>query len=97
MTSAAYDQELPPASEALLREHEEELHALAARIGVTDLRIARRPGVAPRQVSETTDMLDIARFEIDAEQLLGAGVRLFSDRVVTNENVSVELLDTTPL
>lgn len=97
VTAAAFEQQMPPASEQLLREHAEGLRALGAKLGVTKLRVAGRAGWLVGAVAPGRDMLDMAQFEVEVEQLIGAGVRLFSERVLTKDGVSLELLDATPL
>lgn len=87
---------LPPADEATVRRHRDELWNLAARHGISDLRFAS-PGRLVGSVAEDRDALDTADFEIAARALLGAEVGLFSDRVLTKPNVSPDLVAARPL
>lgn len=81
---------LPPAGEATVRSHRDELWALAARHGISKLRFAS-PGRLVGHVAEDRDALDTADFEIAARALLGAEVGLFSDRVLGKPNASPDL------
>lgn len=96
MSSLAAEPSLPPADEAVVRTHAEELCALAARFGITELRFAS-PGRLVGHVAEDKDALDVADFEIAARQVLGAQVGLYSDRVLTKPHVSPDLVTARPL
>lgn len=87
---------LPLADEASVRAHAEELRTLAARHGITELRYAS-PGRLVGHVAADKDMLDVATFDVDASDLLGASVMLFSDAVLTNDGVSPDLVAAQPL
>ena len=50
-----------------------------------------------RHVAEDRDALDVADFELAAVRLLGAEVRLYSDRVLSKLNVSPVLVAARPL
>lgn len=95
MSSAAVEPLLPPADEAVLRAHADELRALAARFGMSDLRFASA-GKLVGHVTEHRDALDVADFEVAAVELLGAELRLYSDRVLGNRNVSRDLVAARP-
>lgn len=96
MSSAAVEPLLPPADETVLRAHAEELRALAARYGISDLRFASA-GKLVGHVAEDRDALDVADFEVAAVELLGAELRLYSDRVLDKRNVSRDLVAARPL
>ncbi len=68
----------------------DELRALAAQHGISDLRFAS-PGRLVGCVAEDWDALDTADFEIAARALRGADVGLFSDRVLGKSHVSPDL------
>jgi len=87
---------LPPADEATVRRRGEELRALAAHHGISELRFAS-PGRLVGHVAEDKDALDTADFEIAARALLGAEVGLFSDRVLGKPNVSPDLIAAQPV
>jgi hypothetical protein len=96
MSSAAVEPLLPPADETVLRAHADELRALAARYGISDLRFASAGKLVGR-VAEDRDALDVADFEVAAVELLGAELRLYSDRVLGKANVSRDLVAARPL
>jgi hypothetical protein len=96
MSSAAVEPLLPPADETVLRAHADELRALAARYGISDLRFASA-GKLVGHVAEDRDAFDVADFEVAAVELLGAELRLYSDRVLGNRNVSRDLVAARPL
>jgi hypothetical protein len=87
---------LPPADETAVRAHVRELHELAARFGVSELRFASA-GRLVGHVADDRDALDVAEFEVAARELLGADIGLFSDRVLTKANVSPDLVAAAPL
>ncbi len=87
---------MPPASEVSLRVHADALKLLAQRRGITQLRLAS-DGKLVGHVAEDRDALDVMDFELDAVRLLGAEVRLYSDRVLDKDNVSPELISARPL
>lgn len=68
----------------------------SGRIGISDLRFAS-PGRLVGRVAEDKDLLDVVAFDLAAEDLLGARVSLFSDRVLDHDNVSKDLVDAQPL
>lgn len=84
------------AAEALVRAHVDELRSLAARHGITSLRFAS-PGRLVGRVARDKDLLDVATFDADASDLLGATVMLFSEAVLANQNVSPDLVSARPL
>jgi hypothetical protein len=96
MTDSAVEPSLPPADEAAVRRHADELRALAARHGISQLRFASAGRLVGR-VDEDRDAFDAADFEVAARQLLGADVGLFSDRVLNNEHVSPDLVAALPV
>jgi hypothetical protein len=79
-----------------LRAHADELRALAARYGISDLRFASA-GKLVGHVAEDRDALDVADFEVAAVELVGAELRLYSDRVLDKRNVSRDLVAARPL
>lgn len=89
MASPAWD--VAGADEALVRYHAAELAGLAARHGITNLRFAS-PGRLLGTVATDRDLIDIAEFMAEAEDLLGAPVTLFSDAVLGKDRVSDDLL-----
>lgn len=91
MSSSAVEPSLlPPADEETVRGRGDELRALAARHGISELRFAS-PGRLVGHVAEDRDALDTADFEIAARALLGAEIGLFSDRVLGKPHVSPDL------
>jgi hypothetical protein len=96
VSTVAFEPSLPPADEATVRAHADELRALAAEHGIDKLRFAS-PGRIVGRVAEDRDAFDTADFEIAARQLLGAEVGLFADRVLTKPNVSPDLVAAHPL
>jgi hypothetical protein len=88
--------ELPLADEAVVRAHAEALRDLARSYGIDDLRYAS-PGRLVGQVADDRDMLDIVEFDLAATDLLGAKVSLLSDAVLSHPNVSLDLVEATPL
>jgi hypothetical protein len=72
------------------------LRALAARYGISDLRFASA-GKLVGHVAEDRDALDVADFEVAAVDLVGAELRLYSDRVLDKRNVSRDLVAARPL
>ena len=87
---------LPPADEKVVRDRGDELRALAAQHGISELRFAS-PGRLVGHVAEDKDALDTADFEIAARSLLGAEIGLFSDRVLGKPHVSPDLLAAKPV
>lgn len=96
MSSPAVEPSLPPVGESAVRAHADELQALAAQHGITGLRFASA-GRLVGHVAEDRDAFDVADFEIAAVRLLGAEVRLYSDRVLGKHNVSPDLVAARPL
>lgn len=94
MTSAA--NEPTSATEQVVRRHAAELAELAAAHGIHDLRFASVGRLLGR-VDPDRDMLDMAAFEADAEDLLGGVVSLLSDAVLGKANVSLDLVHATAL
>jgi hypothetical protein len=91
VTTSPYALEPNGADEALVHAHADELRALAARYGISDLRFAS-PGRLVGSVKPDRDLYDVAGFDADASDLLGASVALFSDRVLSKPNVSPDLV-----
>ncbi|MBC9957304.1 hypothetical protein [Yimella sp. cx-51] len=97
MSSSAVEPSLlPPADEAMVRSHGDELRALAARYGISELRFAS-PGRLVGHVADDRDALDTAAFEIAARALLGAEIGLYSDRVLDKPHVSPDLITAQPV
>ena len=96
VSTSSVEPDLPLVDERLARAHRDELRALAADHGISDLRFAS-PGRLVGRVAEDKDLLDVVAFDLAAEDLLGARVSLFSDRVLDHDNVSKDLVDAQPL
>ncbi|MGH3695329.1 MAG: hypothetical protein ACRDRX_15305 [Pseudonocardiaceae bacterium] len=96
MSNPAVEPSLPPVDETVARAHAEGLRLLAGDYGITDLRFAST-GRLVGHVAEDRDALDVADFELSAVRLLGAEVRLYSDRVLGKRNVSPDLVAARPL
>lgn len=96
MSTTSAEPDLPPADEALVRAHAGELAELAARHGITQLRYAS-PGRLVGRVAGDKDLYDVAGFDADAGDLLGASVMLFSDAVLSKPRVSLDLVAARPL
>ncbi len=73
-----------------------QLRAIAAEHGISELRFASL-GRLVGHVAEDKDALDVADFELAAIHLLGADVRLYSDRVLRKPHVSTDLVTTQPV
>lgn len=95
-SSAAEPTLLPPVDEEAVRRHAEELRALAAAHGITQLRFAS-PGRLVGHVADDKDALDSADFEVAARALLRAEVALFPDRVLNKPRVSSDLKAAQPV
>ncbi|MHB1910938.1 MAG: hypothetical protein ACYCTI_02660 [Acidimicrobiales bacterium] len=80
-----------PADEALVRAHAEELRSVAQRHGISELRFASA-GRLVGKVDQARDLFDVAAFDVEASDVLGAAVMLFSDRVLAKPNVSADLV-----
>jgi hypothetical protein len=96
VNNPAVEPSLPPVEETAVRAHAEGLRLLAGNYGITDLRFAST-GRLMGHVAEDRDALDVADFEFAAVRLLGAEVRLYSDRVLVKRNVSPDLVAAQPL
>lgn len=83
--------QLPAADLALLSSRVEEVRALAAAHGITELRFAS-PGRLVGHVASDGDPFAVIDFELAARELLGAEVRLYSDAVLSKPNVSPDLV-----
>ena len=84
------------ATEEVVRQHAAELAGLAANHGIHDLRFASAGRLLGR-VDPDRDMLDMAAFAAEAEDVLGAPVSLLSDAVLDKPNVSQDLVHATAL
>lgn len=82
---------MPPAAENAVRAHARQLRAIAAEHGISDLRFASL-GRLVGHIADDKDALDVADFELAAIALLGADVRLYSDRVLRKPHVSPDLV-----
>ncbi|HET7385866.1 MAG TPA: hypothetical protein VFJ19_04290 [Nocardioidaceae bacterium] len=69
-SSATEPSPLPPADEATVRDRGDDLRALAARHGISELRFAS-PGRLVGHVADDKDALDTADFEIAARAQAG--------------------------
>jgi hypothetical protein len=96
MNTAQPEPAIPPADRAVAGAHAEALRDLAAKHGITFLRFASS-GRLVGHIAEDRDSIDVGEFELAAVQLLGAEVRLFSDAVLSKENVSPDLVAAEPL
>lgn len=96
MSTAEPEPVLPPADRARVGAHAEALRELGVRHGITALRFASE-GRLVGHVAEDRDSIDVAEFELAAVELLGAEVRLYSDAVLSKENVSPDLVAAEPL
>ena len=83
--------QLPAAEFALLSSRVEEIRALAAEHGITELRFAS-PGRLVGHVASDGDPFAVIDFELATRDLLGAEVRLYSDAVLSKPNVSPDLV-----
>lgn len=86
----------PPVDERTVQTRADEVRALAARHGITELRFAS-PGRLVGHVASDRDLFDVFAFQREAGQLLGADVELFSDAVVDKDHVSPDLAAARPL
>lgn len=91
MSDPATEPSLPPVSETAVRARARELHELAAEYGIVSLRFASS-GRLVGSIADDRDAFDVADFELAAVRLLGAEVRLYSDRVLSKPNVSPDLI-----
>lgn len=96
MGNPATEPSLAPAAEKAVRAHAHQLRAIAAEYGISDLRFASF-GRLVGHVAEDKDALDVADFESAAIALLGADVRLYSDRVLRKSHVSPDLVTAQPV
>ena len=96
MSSPAVEPSLPPVDEATVRAHAGELQALAARHGISGLRFASA-GRLVGHLAADRDAFDVADFELAAAGVVGAEVRLYSDRVLSKPNISPDLVAAQPL
>jgi hypothetical protein len=81
MSSDAAEGAFRPVEERILLAHREQVHDLAARYGITDLRFASA-GRLIGHVAPDRDLFDVFAFQRAAQRLLHAEVELFSDSVV---------------
>src|SRR5262249_17057191 len=84
------------ADEELVRAHAHRLKALAATLGVTQVRYAG-PGRLVGHVAEDRDFFDVADFQTAASEELQAEVELFSDAVLEKPHSSPDLHTAKPL
>ncbi|MGQ0575343.1 MAG: hypothetical protein ACT4RN_14210 [Pseudonocardia sp.] len=96
MSSATAELAIPPASAVALRAYAEQRKVLARSHRIDRLRLAS-DGKLVGHVDERRDAFDVVDFELAAVHLVGADVRLYSDRVLGNDNVSPELIVAQPL
>jgi hypothetical protein len=96
VTTSWAEPDLPLLDEQHVLAHRDELVRLAGSFGVSDLRFASAGRLVGR-VADDKDLLDVVGFDLAVEELLGARVSLFSDRVLVNDNVSQDLVDARPL
>lgn len=95
-TPSSREPEETLADETIVRAQVGALQEIARRHAVSGLRFAS-PGRLVGHVADDRDMLDMVDFNLEASDLLGAKVSLFSDAVLDNRNVSSDLVDATPL
>ena len=86
----------PPLDEATARAHAADLRDLAAQHGITNLRFASA-GRLLGHLDNDRDSVDVARFELSAEERLRRSFFLISDRVLTNPRVNPDLITASPL
>lgn len=96
MSSAQPEPVLALANREVVEAHVDALRELAERHGITALRFASTGRLVGR-VAADRDSIDVAEFELAAVELLGAELRLYSDAVLTKENVSPDLVAAEPL
>jgi hypothetical protein len=96
VSTSSLEPDPPLAEERLVRAHAGELRDLATRYGIAELRFASAGRLVGR-VPADKDLLDVAAFDVEATDLLGASVMLFSDAVLSKENVSPDLVAASPL
>ncbi|MGH3501378.1 MAG: hypothetical protein ACRDQA_10900 [Nocardioidaceae bacterium] len=96
MTVSGFDAELPLLDEATATAHADDLAALAAEHGITNLRFAA-PGRLVGHVAADRDLMDVAAFEMAAVERLRAELHLYSDGVFGKPHVSPDLLSARPL
>jgi len=96
MSTPATEPSLPPAAENAVRAHASQLRAIAAEHGISELRFASL-GRLVGHVADDKDSLDVTDFELAAIALLGADVRLYSDRVLHKPHVSPDLVTAQPV
>jgi len=86
----------PPLDETTARAHATELRDLAAQHGITNLRFAST-GRLLGHIDSDHDAIDVASFELAAEELLRRSFFLISDGVLTKPGVSPDLPSAAPL
>lgn len=96
MGKIAFIDDMPEADEAFVRAHREELLALAADMGITDVKVAST-GRLVGTVTANTVPLGVYAFSADASSMLERIIRMHASRVVTPESASVDLKEATPL
>jgi hypothetical protein len=96
MSTPASEPSLPPAAENAVRAYAHQLRVIDAEHGISELPFAS-VGRVVGHGSEDKDALDVADFELAAIQLLGADVRMHSDRVLRKPHVSPDLVTAQPV
>lgn len=86
----------PPLDEQTARTNADALHRVASEYGISALRFAS-PGRLVGHLDDDRDMGDMADFQIAVEDLLGRHADFFTDRVLSNSNVSPDLVAARPL
>lgn len=86
----------PPLDETTARANAVALHRLGARHGVSELRFASL-GRLIGHLDEDRGMGDMALFQRDVEDLLGAHADFFTDGLLGKPGVSADLLSARPL
>jgi hypothetical protein len=82
---------LPPLDEATARANADALHRLGAGYGVSNLRFAS-PGRILGHLDDDRGLADMALFQRDIEDLLGAHADFFTDGLLGKPGVSADLL-----
>jgi hypothetical protein len=87
---------LPPLDEPTARANADALRRLAAEHGVSDLRFAS-PGRIIGHLADDRDLADMALFQRDIEDALGAHADFFTDGLLGKPGISEDLLAARPL
>ena len=89
-------EDLPIAEESDIRMHADELRALAARLGLAELRYASGNRLVVTESDESV-AFGHYRFAVEASLLIGRQVCTFWSEVLSNAGVSPDLVASAPL